>query len=165
MRSGACAEIFEAATLTSSLAFRSGGRSPHATGSAQRYPVTTLPPLSPRGSSSQPINALRQTGPPKQPIWSLQSLASSSRQSLPPASVSPSAPLHTPPTPQSGAIRSVPSPSRTQVNDYLVTQMSMPAGLNSGWQIDGHRFDVYILFVLVLQMGGSSEVSLSVQFD
>ena len=55
-------------------------------------------------------------------------------------------------------VQHVSLPSRAQVNDYLVSHVSAPEGLYSGWQIDGRRFDIYALMLTVLQMGGSSEV-------
>jgi hypothetical protein len=49
-------------------------------------------------------------------------------------------------------------PSEDQVHDYLVTHMGQREGLCAGWEIQGHRFDVYALFKSVIQMGGSSSV-------
>jgi hypothetical protein len=50
-------------------------------------------------------------------------------------------------------------PSTDQVQTYLVQHMKKPAGLCSGWQIEGRPFDIYELFSSVLRAGGSSEVS------
>ena len=89
--------------------------------------------------------------------WSSMPYASSSRMPLP-ASSSSSHTRYQPLTPMTSGVRPVPVPSRSQVNDYLVRHLSAPAGLDSGWRLDGLSFDVYALLVLVLQMGGSSEV-------
>ena len=52
-----------------------------------------------------------------------------------------------------------PVPSKEQVHDYLVAQTKRPEGLNSPlFAVHGHRFDVYMLFKLVVQLGGSSSV-------
>ncbi len=93
--------------------------------------------------------------PPKPMTYALNSDASSYQYPLHSASASPS--FH-PPTPFTASVRPVPVPSKTQVNDYLVSHMSMPRGLKTGWLIDGKVFNVYALFAAVLQIGGSSEV-------
>jgi len=55
--------------------------------------------------------------------------------------------------------RFVPVPSETQVDDYLIAHMGQPDGLSAGYSVQGYHLDVYLLFVTVVQMGGSSSVS------
>lgn len=54
----------------------------------------------------------------------------------------------------------VPVPSETQVNDYLINHLGQVDGLSTGFSVQGYRFDVYLLFMTVIQMGGSSSVGL-----
>lgn len=50
-------------------------------------------------------------------------------------------------------------PSKEQVHGYLVAQTKRPEGLNSPLiTVQGHRFDAYLLFKLVVQLGGSTLV-------
>jgi len=63
------------------------------------------------------------------------------------------------PNPLSASFVNVPVPSKHQLHEYLVNKQKQPLGLEMGWSIEGHLFDVYDLFVAVVRLGGSSTVS------
>jgi hypothetical protein len=63
------------------------------------------------------------------------------------------------PNPLTSSFINLPVPSKHQTHEYLINKQKQPLGLEMGWSIEGHIFDVYDLFVAVVRLGGSATVT------